>query len=278
MGAAAARGDSYEQWQELAPRWERGRELLWGSTRPVSEWLVDRLDPRPGQTILDLAAGTGETGFLAAARLGPGGRLISGDLSPNMVEAAGRVAALLGVTNAEFRVLDAERLELADASVDGVLCRFGYILKGDPPPSLAEIRRVLRAGGRLAFAVWAERARNAWMTVPADVLVERGLLRPPSAGEQRLSEKRNPEAIARLVREAGFAEPELEELPVAYRFADADELWFFVSELRGPVARALASLDEQERAAVRAEIEQRAARLEAGGYELGGVSLDVLTW
>ena len=79
--------EGYEQWQELAPRWERGRELLWASTRAVSEWLVDRLDPQPGQTILDVAAGTGETGFLAAERLGDAGQLISSDLSPNMLEA-----------------------------------------------------------------------------------------------------------------------------------------------------------------------------------------------
>ena len=65
---------SYELWQQMARRWERGREVLWETTRPVSEWLVDRLSPRPGQTILELAAGAGETGFLAAGRLGDQGR------------------------------------------------------------------------------------------------------------------------------------------------------------------------------------------------------------
>ncbi len=277
MGSAPRRREGLDCWQELAPRWERGRELLWESTRPVSEWLVARLDPQPGQTILDVAAGTGETGFLAAARLGAGGRLISSDRSPDMVEAAERVAGLLGVANAEFRVLDAEQLELAGESVDGVLCRFGYILRGDPPRALSEIRRVLRGGGRLAFSAWAERARNPWMTVPVDAMVARGRLGPQSGDELRLSERRNPEAIARLVREAGFAEPEIEELRVAYRFADAEELWYFVSELRGPVALALAVLDEAERAAVRAEIEERAVTVDGGGYELGGVSLNVVT-
>jgi ubiquinone/menaquinone biosynthesis C-methylase UbiE len=276
MGNAADRRTRYEEWQEMAPRWERGRELLWESTRPVSEWLVARLDAQPGQTILDLAAGTGETGFLAAGRLGPGGRLISSDLSPGMVEAAERVAAVLGVVNAEFRVLDAEHLELEDDAVDGVLCRFGYILRGDPPPALREIRRVLRPGGRLAFSAWAERERNPWMTVPSEVMAERGHLGPRTAAEIRLSERRNPEAIAGLVREAGFAEPEIEEMPVAYRFADAEELWYFVSELRGPVALALDRLDEAERAAVRRGIEARATPVPGGGYELGGISLNVV--
>jgi len=266
----------YDTWEELAPRWERGRELLWESTRQVSEWLVDRLGPEPGQTILDVAAGTGETGFLAAPRLGKTGRLISSDLSPSMVSAARRVAPLFGVTNAEFQVLDATRLELPDASVDGALSRFGYVLKGEPPRALAEIRRVLRPGGRFAFAVWAERSQNRWMTVPADVMVELGHLRGQSGAELRLSERRNPASIRLLLGEAGFGEAEIEELPVAYRFADARELWFFVSELRGPVASALARLEEAEREVVRAEIERRADPA-GGGFALTGVSVNVVT-
>jgi ubiquinone/menaquinone biosynthesis C-methylase UbiE len=258
----------------MAPRWERGRDLLWASTRPVSEWLVSWLDPQPGQVVLDLAAGTGETGFLAAELLGPGGRLISGDREPAMVEAAARVGAELGVVNAEFRVLDAERLALGGASVDGVLCRFGYILRGDPPPALREIRRVLRPGGRLAFAVWAERERNPWMTVPADVMIERGHLRGADEERARLSARRNPESIHRLLADAGFAALEIEEMPVAYRFADADELWLFVGELRGPVALAVGALDDAERVAVRAEIERRSTRVGAA-FELAGVSLNV---
>ena len=165
------------------------------------------------------------------------------------------------MTNAEFRVLDADALDLPDASVDGVINRFGYILRGDPPPALAEIRRVLRPGGRLVFSVWAARERNSWMTVPVDVMVERGHLEPRSEAEMRLSARRNPESIRSLLAAAGFGEAEIEEMPVTYRFADADELWFFVSELRGPVALALAELPDAERDAVRAEIEARATRI-----------------
>ena len=178
------------------------------------------------------------------------------------------------MSSADFRVLDAEQLELADASVDGVLNRFGYILRGDPPPALREIRRVLRPGGRLAFAVWAARELNPWMTVPADVMVERGHLHPPDEAERRLSARRNPESIARLLEEAGFGEPEIEELAVAYRFADAEELWLFVSELRGPVALALDRLPEEERGEIRQEVENRTPRAD-NGFELGGISLNV---
>jgi SAM-dependent methyltransferase len=257
----------------MAPRWELGSELLWRSTAPVSHWLVHRLAPQQGQTILELSAGLGETGFLAGPFLGPRGLLISSDRELEMVEAAARLGSERGVANAEFRQLDAERIRLLDASVDGVLSRFGYILKGDPPAALGEIRRVLRPGGRLAFSVWAPRERNAWMTVPADALVERGRLAPQSEAEQRLSARRAPDSIAAAVTAAGFGEPEIEEMPIRHRFKDAEELWFFVSELRGPVALALAELPEADRAEIRAEIESRATV--GDGYELGGVSVNV---
>jgi hypothetical protein len=107
-------------------------------------------------------------------------------------------------------------------------------------------------------------------------MIERGHLAPQTEQHIRLSEKRNALTIRRLLDDAGFGEAEVEEMPVGYRFANAEELWFFVSELRGPAALALAKLDDDERRAVREEIEQRADRVEEG-FELTGVSLNVVT-
>lgn len=78
--------ESLRHWSAVAPAWEEYRDRLFEQTRPVSEWLVRQVDPQPGQTVLELTAGPGETGFLAAERLGPNGRLISSDFAPDMVE------------------------------------------------------------------------------------------------------------------------------------------------------------------------------------------------
>ena len=72
-----------------------------------------------------------------------------------MVAAARRESERLGLANVEHREMDAERMDLDDDSVDGVLCRSGYMLMADPARALAETRRVLRDGGRLAQSVWA---------------------------------------------------------------------------------------------------------------------------
>src|SRR5215208_3019413 len=170
---------SLDIWEQMATAWDADRSWVWESSRPVGEWLVEALDPRPGETMLELAAGVGDTGIAVASRLGPSGKLISTDFSSHMVDAARRRAEELGASNADFRTMDAERMDLPDDSVDGVVCRWGYMLMADPAGALAETRRVLRPGGRVAFSVWGDPASNPWASVPAQVLVEYTSGEPP---------------------------------------------------------------------------------------------------
>src|SRR3954465_15361411 len=96
---------------------------------PVSHWMVDAIAPQPGHTVLELAAGPGDTGFLAAELIQPGGTLISSDFSPEMLSVPQRRAEALGVPNVRFRQIDPERsIDLDAAGVDGVLSRWGYML------------------------------------------------------------------------------------------------------------------------------------------------------
>ncbi|MGI9316535.1 MAG: class I SAM-dependent methyltransferase, partial [bacterium] len=142
-------------WEKMAEGWDVNREYMWETSKPVGEWLVEKLAPRDGQTLLELAAGVGDTGFVAAGLIGAEGCLISTDFAPSMVDGARRRADELGITNAEFRVMDAENMDLYTESVDGVLCRWGYMLMSDPGAAFKETRRVLRPGGRLCFSVFA---------------------------------------------------------------------------------------------------------------------------
>ena len=116
---------SLKVWEAMAPGWERWRVHLEQAVPPVHDWLIRELEPRPGDTVLDLASGTGELGFKVARIIGDEGRLISTDFSPDMVDVARRYRAELAVENVEFRVTDAEQIDLDDESVDGVLCQSG---------------------------------------------------------------------------------------------------------------------------------------------------------
>jgi ubiquinone/menaquinone biosynthesis C-methylase UbiE len=268
---------SHESWDRIAASWEREREFLMSATAPVSERLVARLDPKPGDTVLDIAAGTGDTGFVAAERIGEDGTLISTDFAPSMVEVCKRVGEARGIENAKYRVLDAERMDLDESSVDGVVCRWGYMLMADPAAALAETRRVLRDGRRLSFAVWAAPDRNPWAAIPAMTLVERGHIPPPEPGVPGMFAMGDPDRIRELVTGAGFGVRDIEEIPVSWDYADAGDHWAKTLALAAPIAEAFASLDAAEQERVRDLVMERAGqRLAEDEAGLDGIALAVL--
>lgn len=249
------RQTSLEIWDEMAPGWEDRREWLLAVTGAINDWLVERVDPKPGQTILDVAAGTGDLGFAAAKRVGEDGRLICTDFAPAMIEASQRNGERLGLSNVEYRVLDAECMDLADDSVDGVLSRWSFMLMADPAAALAETRRVLRDGGTLAFVVWQTPDRNPWAALPGMALVQRGHMPPPEPGAPGIFAMGEADRVRELVAGAGFGESQIEELTFEWRYA-AEDLWDTLTRLAGPLARVINALDDEERNATRAAIEE----------------------
>ena len=138
-------------------------EALWHEQlAPVQSALLAAAALRGGERVLDVACGTGLVTFAAASAVGPAGDVLGVDLSGAMIDAASRLAVQRGVTNAAFTRMDAESLALPDASFDVVLCALGLMYVPEPEQALREMRRVLRPGGRLAVAVWGERAGCGW--------------------------------------------------------------------------------------------------------------------
>lgn len=251
----AYRAQSLATWGEMATGWEERHDWMMNFTGRVNMWLVEKADPQPGQTFLDIATGTGDLSVAVAQRV-DGGRVISSDFSPEMIDAARRNGLARGVTNVEYRVMDAEKMELDDDSVDGVVCRWGYMLMADPTMALKETRRVLRYDGRLAFAVWTTPDRNPWASAPAMTLVKRGHLPFPEPGAPGIFALGDPERIQELVTRAGFAEPELEAIEFEFRYADFDDWWDTLVRIAGPLAHVLNALPDDERLATRTAIMQ----------------------
>ena len=269
------RSASYEIWQAMAAGWDRDRRWMWEASRAVSEEMLKALGPERGQTVLELAAGTGETGFAAARAIGPNGRLICTDFAPEMVAAARRESERLGLANVEHREIDAERMDLDDDSVDGVLCRWGYMLMSDPAMALAETRRVLRDGGRLSLSVWGAAERNPWASLPAKALMEHTGALPANPKDPGIFAMADPERVRSLVQDAGFAEPRLDEVEVRWRFEDFDAYWRYVTELAGGIAMVLQAMPETDREAVRKLVERATGDYHVdGGVELPGVALN----
>jgi SAM-dependent methyltransferase len=268
------RRTSHEVWNVMAPGWEHWRAQLADALTPVREWLIGALRPRPGETVLELGAGTGETGFEAAAILGEDGRLISTDFSPEMVEVARRRGTELGLANVDYRVVDAERIELDSASVDGVLCQSTYMLVADPAAALAETRRVLRPGGRLALSVWEAPERNPWASIGGMVLVERGHMPRPEPGAPGVFSMASKERTRELLDSAGFRSVRTDDLQVRFAFRDLDDYERWVIDVAGPLAMAVRDLPEDELEVLRARLRKAFEPFATnGGYELPGVAL-----
>src|SRR5439155_20313460 len=129
------------------------------------------------------------------------------------------------LSNVEFQVLGAEWIDLPVASVDAVLCRWGYMLMADPVAALAESRRVLRPGGRLALAVWDAIAHNPWALLPAQELRERGLLPEPQEGQPGPFALGDRGLVAELLAQTGFAELEVQSMVLWRRHPSFEDLW-----------------------------------------------------
>jgi SAM-dependent methyltransferase len=274
----AARQQSRATWGAVATGWYAQREKLWKASRPISEWMIQRLDPQPGNTVLELAAGLGDTGSMAARLVGESGRVLITDFAPQMVAAARRRAEEMGVENVEFRVLDAERMDLQSDSVDGVLCRWAYMLTIDPAAAFAETRRVLRPGGRLAFSVWASRERNPMLSLVGRVLESQGHISPPDHEASGAFVMADPGRIQELVMGAGFTEPEIEEVSFRWPFADQDAYWRYLIETSASASPVLRSLPLEAQEAVRGQVHEAARPFHSGeGYDFPAVCLNVVT-
>lgn len=270
-----ARRRSLETWSEMAPGWQRMGDYIWKESRHVGEWLASEIDPRPGQTILDVAAGPGDTGFVAAKLVGDSGRVISTDFSLEMVEVARARAKQLGISNAEFKVLDAENMDLPDETADAVVCRWGFMLMQDPQAALNECWRVLRAGGRFSCSVWGRPEDNPWVTLTGMVMTQQG--HPPQGdpfGPGGMFSMADNDRIREMLEQAEFSEIKIEDIPVRWTFQDFEEFWMFCTELAGAIAVTIKGLPDDEMGKLQTALEEALEPFRSGdGYAMPGVAI-----
>ncbi|MHB8576969.1 MAG: class I SAM-dependent methyltransferase [Dehalococcoidia bacterium] len=203
---------------------------------------------QPGERVLDLACGPGDSTFEAAARAKDQGEVLGIDISPEMIALARRRALDAGIRNARFEVKDACKLDLRESYWDVVLCHLGADEFHDMRAALAEIQRVLRPVGRVAFATWGEWARSPWLAVPHDAAHAIWPARAAAAKAQpfRYGE---PGVLSRVLSEAEYADVTPDRATASLEYADSAEYWQAVARGLAYGPSPLAGLSEDQLAA-----------------------------
>ena len=227
------------KWDAVAPSWKKWWWAFEAGAQGVNDHLVELAAVRPGHAVLDIATGLGEPALTAARVAGDGGRVRGFDLSPEMVHLASERARADGVGHADFAVQNAEQLDVAGASFDAAVCRWGLMLMGDPVAAARRVFDALRPGGRFAAAVWSEPARVRFLATAGRVVrahLDQPDPEPDQPGPFRLA---HPEALPDVLRAAGFAAVGASTATATLEFGSADEWVSFVCEMSHSTGRLL---------------------------------------
>ena len=263
------------RWDRGAQGWRRRADSVMAFGLPVSARMVEDLAPQPGQTVLELAAGPGDTGFMISEQLRPSGRLISSDASEAMLEVARDRAAQQGIANVEFKRLELEWIDLPTASVDAVVCRWGLMFVSDPAASLQEMRRVLRPGGRAALAVWGAPEVNPWATATTRALVELGHAEPPDPTAPGMFALGDGARLRELLESAGFVEAHVELVDVARISSGVEDYLAESADLNPLFLEARERISPEQWRELQARVAELLApfETEGGGLRIPGRSL-----
>lgn len=276
----AERNRLLENWEAASAGWGRQADRTHDHALPVAVWLVERADPQPGERILELACGPGDTGFMAARRVGAEGLLISSDAAEGMLDVARERSREQGVENVEFKQLQLEWIDMPTADVDAILCRWGVMLTVDPAAALQECRRVLRPGGRLAMAVWDLPEKNPWALISMQSLIALGHAEPPAPGAPGMFALSQPGRLSQMLEDAGFVESVVESVEISRSYESAADMLGETLDLNRNFGVLWARLHDEQRRELRAEIESRVQPFidETGRITFSGSSLVALAF
>lgn len=267
-----------QDWENRSKAWKSNSDWIGEATLPVTDWLVEAVAQETGGHVLELAAGTGDPGIALAERLGDQGKFTITDRADEMLDGVRERVQDAGLENVELLQTTMEDIGLPDASVQSIVCRFGFMLSTDIPKALAEAHRVLAPGGRLALAVWSSASLNPLFTVPSGVLKRMDLAGeapPPKApGPLRLSDRAE---LREVLDDAGFASVQMDDVDVSFIFPSVPDAVDALGSLR-PVLKSLFAELPQERAdelrsALVAGFEERASELPDGRIAIPGAVL-----
>ncbi|MGA9370846.1 MAG: methyltransferase domain-containing protein [Solirubrobacterales bacterium] len=261
-------------WGLVASGWEENADFVDRSGADMTAAMLAAANLKSGERVLELACGPGGVGMAAAEQVGPDGEVVLSDVAPEMTAIAASRANENGLTNVTTQELDLEQIDQPDGSYDAALCREGLMLAVDPARAAAEIRRVLKPGGRAVVTVWGPRERNPWLGAMLDAVGAQlgGTVPPPGVPGPFSLDGR--EKLHAALTGGGFEDVDVEEVEVPWLGSSFDQWWQVTAALAGPLAKLLEAQPAEAIEAIRAHAREALGEYEtASGLEIPGVTL-----
>jgi ubiquinone/menaquinone biosynthesis C-methylase UbiE len=242
-----------QTWNKFSSGWRKWDDFTMNWLMPMGEEIIRSLKLKETDTVLDLAAGTGEPG-LSIAGIVKKGKVVITDLSEGMLEVARDNAARKGLSNIETLACDVCELPFEDATFDAVSCRLGFMFFPDMEMAAREMMRVLKPGGRLATAVWGQPDKNVWITAIMGNINKHMEVPTSPPGAPGMFRCAQPGFLAGLLRKAGLKNVSEREVIGKLNAGSNDQYWNFMNEVAAPVVTAMSKADATTKEKIKKEV------------------------
>jgi ubiquinone/menaquinone biosynthesis C-methylase UbiE len=246
------RDQQKESWNKFSTGWKNWDNIVMDFLSPMGKEIIRLIHPSGEDIVLDVAAGTGEPGLTIAAMLS-GGKVISTDLSEDMLAVAKLKAAAKNIKNFETKIADVSELPFGDNSFDAISCRFGFMFFPDMQLAAKEMVRVLKPGGRVAIAVWNVPQKNFWVTAIMGSINKIMQLPPPPAGAPGMFRCAAPGLMQQIFTDAGLKNISETVIDSSLNMDNNEMFWKMHTEVGAPIVAALNKADEEMKAKIKAD-------------------------
>ncbi len=242
-----------QTWNKFSPGWRKWDDSTMEFLKPMGEEIIRSLKLKDTDTVLDVAAGTGEPG-LTIASIVKSGKVFITDLAEGMLEVARDNATKKGIKNYETVACDVCELPFKDETFDAVSCRFGFMFFPDMLLAAKEMARVLKPGGVLAASVWGMPEKNFWVTATMSTLNKNMQLPVPPPGAPGMFRCSSSGLLAGLFNQAGLKNISEKEVNGKVNYGSNDTYWNFMNDVVAPVVGAMSNANEAMKEKIKNEV------------------------
>lgn len=252
------RNQQQTTWNTFSPGWKKWDENTMHFLQPMGDAIIEAMQIKEADAVLDIASGTGEPG-LTIAGIAKKGKVTALDISENMLQTAKEKAAQRGIQNFTVQQGDACEMPFRDESFDKISCRMGFMFFPDMQLAANEMFRVLKRGGKIATSVWYNPQKNFWIGSVMSVINKNVPAPPPPAGAPGMFRCAQPGLMKSVFQKAGFANVQEQEINGKNHYENFDDMWTQMNEVAAPVLNAMNKADEITRQKIKSELEEMVA-------------------